>query len=67
MYFRYDDALYLSDRVILYKDIVVVPVSLQSRVLNKLHSMYQGVISMYKHLMYKGVISMYNRAQQVVS
>ena len=27
-YFRYDDALYLSDGVILYKDRVVIPVSL---------------------------------------
>ena len=53
-YFRYDGALYLSDGVILYKDRVVVPLSLRSRVLNKLHSAHQGVTSMY------------NRAQQIV-
>ena len=38
MYFRYDDVLYLSDGVILYKDRVIVPVNLQFRVFNKLHS-----------------------------
>ena len=53
-YFRYDDALYLSDGVILYKDRVVIPVSLRYRVLNKLHSAHQGVTSMH------------NPAQQIV-
>ena len=46
-YFRYDDALYLSDGVILYKDRVVIPVSLQYWVLNKLHLAHQGVTSMH--------------------
>ena len=41
------NALYLSDRVILYYNIVVVPVSLRSRVFNKLH--YQEVTSMHNH------------------
>ena len=46
-YFRYDGALYVSDGVILYKDRVVVPLSLRPRVLNKLHSAHQGVTSMH--------------------
>ena len=46
-YFRYDDALYLSDGAILYKDRVVIPVSLRYRVLNKFHSAHQGVTSMH--------------------
>ena len=51
-YFRYDDALYLSDRVILYQD--RMPINLRSLVLNKLHSAHQGVTSMH------------NCAQQIV-
>ena len=46
--------LYLSDGVILYKNRVVVPVSLRSRALNKLHSAHQGVTSIH------------NGAQQIV-
>ena len=53
-YFRYDDTLYLKYGFILYKDRVVVPVSLRSRVLNELHSAHQGVTSMH------------NRAKQIV-
>ena len=53
-YFRYDDALYFSDGVILYKDRVVIPVSLRYRVLHKLHLAHQEVTSMH------------NRAQQIV-
>ena len=45
MYFRYDDALYLSDRVILYQDrvVVVVVVYGSSCVLNKVNSAHKGV------------------------
>ena len=50
----YDYALYLSDGVILYKDRVVIPVSLQYWVLNKLHLGHQRVTSMH------------NCAQQIV-
>ena len=46
-YFRYDSALYVSYSVILYKDKVVVPLSLRPRILNKLHSVHQGVTSMH--------------------
>ena len=48
-FFRYDDVLYLSDRVIFYKDRVVVPVSLQFCVLDNLHSTHQGVALMQSH------------------
>ena len=50
MYFIYDGALYLIDGVILYKDRVVEPVSLQSRVLNKLNLAHQGVTSMHNRV-----------------
>ena len=46
-YFIYDYALYLS--YILYKDKLVVLVSLRSRVLNKLHSAHQGATAMNNH------------------
>ena len=49
-YFRYDGALYVSDGVILYKDRVVVPLSLRPRVVNKLHPAHQDVTSMPKRL-----------------
>ena len=45
-YFRYRDALYITDGVIMYRDRVVVPDELQPAVLRNLHAAHQGVSSM---------------------
>ena len=45
-YWRYREAFYELDGVILYDDRVVVPPSLRSHVLNTLHAAHQGVSSM---------------------
>ena len=45
-FWRYRDALYELDGVVLYDDRVVVPPSLRSQVLNTLHAAHQGVSSM---------------------
>ena len=46
VYFNLKDALYTLDGVVLYKDRIVVPEALRSRVLESLHSAHQGVSSM---------------------
>ena len=43
---RYQDSLYVTDGVVLYKDRVVVPLLLRPTVLENLHSAHQGVSSM---------------------
>ena len=45
-YWKYQDGLYESDSVILYKDRVVLPPSLRRGVLDLLHSAHQGTTSM---------------------
>lgn len=45
-YYRYRDHLTTFDGVVLYKDRVVIPPSLRSRVLSALHAAHQGVTQM---------------------
>ena len=45
-YWQYQDALYTSDRAVLYQDRVIVPPSLRRTVLNNLHSAHQGTSQM---------------------
>lgn len=45
-YHQFKDDLHTVDGVILYKDRIVIPASLQNEVLHSLHSAHQGVTSM---------------------
>ena len=45
-FFRFREDLSCFDNVLLYKDRVVIPESLQSRVLDSLHSAHQGTSQM---------------------
>ena len=46
VYWKFKDALYVHDRVIVYQDRVVVPTSLRGTVGNLLHAAHQGVSMM---------------------
>ena len=45
-YWRYRNALYESDGVVMYEDRVVIPPSLRQHILNVLHAAHQGTSSM---------------------
>jgi len=45
-YWKYKDAFYITDGVLMYNDRIVVPSSLRQQVLSTLHAAHQGVSSM---------------------
>ena len=48
-YFPFREGYYVFDGVILYRDRIVVPVSLRGTVLKALHAAHQGVSAMERH------------------
>ena len=46
-YWDFRDSLYVADGVVLYKDRIIIPMSLRSQVIENLHSAHQGTSSMF--------------------